>query len=149
MNPPIITTTAATPQDSPIATLAHGMSFSEWENNYALKPPSIVCGSVKGLNNLLLPEPFSSKRKIESTNTCIDLEPKASVSNIQLDRKDSNDAANSQTDAKSKSIKRNSVKKRSSMKGKERSSSANYEADMLNNERLDSVGSMDAIECNE
>ncbi|XP_055304336.1 voltage-dependent T-type calcium channel subunit alpha-1G [Sitodiplosis mosellana] len=150
MNPPIITTTAATPQDSPIATLAHGMSFSEWENNNALKPPSIMCGSVKGLNNLLLPEPFPSKRKIESTttrnaNTCIDLEPKASVSNIKLDRKDSNEAGNNQTGTKSKSTKRNSVKKRSSAKRKDKPSSANYETDMLNNERLDSLGSMDVM----
>lgn len=152
MNPPIITTTAATPQDSPIATLAHGMSFSEWENN-CLKPPSIV-GSVKGLNNLLLPEPYPSKRKIESTsnrntnNTCIDLEPKASVSNIKLDRKDStefrNDGTN-QTGTKSKSTKKSSVKRRSSTKRKEKPSSANYESDMLNNERLDSLGSMDVM----
>lgn len=150
MNPPIITTTAATPQDSPIATLAHGMSFSEWESNYALKPPSIVCGSVKGLNNLLLPEPFPSKRKIESTttrnaNTCIDLEPKASVSNMKLDRKDSNEAGNNQTGTKSKPTKKNSVKRRSSTKRKEKPSSTNYEADMLNNERLDSLGSMDIM----
>lgn len=148
MNPPIITTTAATPQDSPIATLAHGMSFSEWENN-CLKPPSVM-GSVKGLNNLLLPEPYPSKRKIESpsnrnANTCIDLEPKASISNIRLDRKDSIDARNNQTGTKSKSTKKPSIKKRSSTKRKESRSLSTNETDMLNNERLDSLGNMDVM----
>lgn len=150
MNPPIITTTAATPQDSPIATLAHGMSLSEWESN-CLKPPSIV-GSVKGLNTLLLPEPYPNKRKTESTsnrnaNTCIDLEPKASISNIKLDRKDSTEARGecaNQTGTKSKT-KKSSVKKRSSIKRKEKPSTTNYESDVLNNERLDSVGSMDVM----
>lgn len=153
MNPPKITTTAATPQDSPITTLAHGMSFSEWENN-CLKPPSIV-GSVKGLNNSLSPDPYPNKRKIESpsvrnANTCIDLEPKASISNIRLDRKESegrsNDAANNQMGMKSKSsAKKSSVKKGSSIKRKERSSSTNYETDVYNNERLDSLSNMDVM----
>ncbi|XP_031625019.1 voltage-dependent T-type calcium channel subunit alpha-1G isoform X2 [Contarinia nasturtii] len=148
-NPPIITTTAATPQDSPIATLAHGMSFSEWENN-CLKPPSIV-GSVKGLNNLLTPEPYPSKRKIESpsnrnANTCIDLEPKASISNIRLDRKDSTEAGSNQTGTKSKSTKKSSIKKRSSTKRKEsKPLPINYETDMLDSERLDSLSNMDVM----
>lgn len=149
MNPPIITTTAATPQDSPIATLAHGMSFSEWEKD-CLKPPAIM-GSVKGLNNLLLPEPYPNKRKTESTsnrnaNTCVDLEPKASIRNIKLDRKDSTESrndGNNQSDTKSKT--KRSIKKRSSEKRKERPTPANYESEMLNNERLDSVGSLDVM----
>lgn len=151
MNPPMITTTAATPQDSPIATLAHGMSLSEWEKD-CLKPPSIM-GSVKGLNNLLLPEPYPSKRKIENTstrnaNTCIDLEPKASIRNIKLERKDSTEGrndGNNQSDTKSKT--KRSLKKRGSEKRRERPSptTTNYESEMLNNERLDSVGSLDIV----
>lgn len=153
MNPPIITTTAATPQDSPIATLTQGMSLSEWENN-CLKPPSIV-GSVKALNNLLLPEqPYPNKRKLENTssrnaNTAIDLETKASISNIKMERKDSaddrNDGNNQTTGTKSKTKK--SIKKRSSGKRKEKppSSGGNYETDALNNERLDSLGSIDVM----
>lgn len=157
MNPPIITTTAATPQDSPITTLAHGMSFSEWEEKNSLKPPTAI-GSVKGLNNLLTPEPYPSKRKTESTsnrnaNTCIDLEPKASLRNIKLDQ----DGAN-QNDAKSKT--KRSLKKRPSVKRKEKplpsssstaaaaataTATTNYESEMLNNERLDSVGSLDVM----
>lgn len=153
MNPPIITTTAATPQDSPITTLAHGMSFSEWEEKNCLKPPTAI-GSVKGLNNLLTPEPYPSKRKIESTsnrnaNTCIDLEPKASLRNIKLDQ----DGAN-QNDGKSKT--KRSLKKRGSEKRKEKplpsssstaaaATTTNYESEMLNNERLDSVGSLDVM----
>lgn len=152
MNPPIITTTAATPQDSPIATLAHGMSFSEWENNCCLKPPSVV-GSVKALNNLLLPEPYPSKRKMENTSTrnantsSIDLEPKASISNIKMERKDSADSRNGNQTTGTKSKTKKSIKKRSSTKRKEKppSVSGNYETDMLNNERLDSLGSIDVM----
>lgn len=87
MNPPRITTTAATPQDSPISTLAHGASFSDWESN-CLRPPSVM-GSVKALNNLLVPEPYPLKRKLDNSSqrTAVsptDLEAKASVSNIRL-----------------------------------------------------------------
>lgn len=145
MNPPIITTTAATPQDSPITTLAHGSSFSEWENNYCLKPPSVV-GSVKGLNNLLLPEPFPIKRKPENAsarnvNTTIELEPKASISNIKMDtRKDStsNETRSDTGDhTNSKSNTKQSLKKRSSTKRKEKQ---NVVDNILNNERSDSMG---------
>lgn len=143
MNPPIIMTTAATPQDSPIATLAHGVSFNEWENN-CLKPPSIV-GSVKGLNNLLPPEPYPSKRKIENAsirnaNTCIDLEPKASIANIRVDGRESAEANENQTGTKSKTKK--SLKKRSSTK---RHDKPTTEAEMLNHERLDSVSNMEIM----
>lgn len=86
MNPPRIMTTAATPQDSPISTLAHGASFSDWENN-CLKPPSVM-GSVKALNNLLVPEPYPLKRKLDTSSqrtpvSPTDLDAKASVSNIR------------------------------------------------------------------
>lgn len=163
MNPPIITTTAATPQDSPITTLAHGKSFAEWEKD-CLRPPSVM-GSVKGLNNLLPPEPYPNKRKIDSpssnrsANTFIDLESKASLRHIKSDQDGTN-----QNDGKSKT--KRSLKKRPSEKRKEKTSSsrhaavmatatsattapaapaANYETEMLNNERLDSVGSLDVM----
>lgn len=149
MNPPIITTTAATPQDSPITTLAHGMNFSDWENN-CLKPPSVV-GSVKALNNLLLPEPYPTKRKIDnisvrnSGNTSIELESKASLSNIRIDRKDStaNDRSEqNQNQVKSKS--KQSLKKRSSTKRKQQQKrSDSQDADTLNSERFDSIGNLD------
>lgn len=150
MNPPMITTTAATPQDSPITTLAHGMSFGEWENNYCLKPPSVV-GSVKALNNLLLPEPLSNKRKIENasirnanngttTTTTIELEPKASISNIKMENQYKDAGLESRTDANvymdSKTTRKQSVKKRSSTKRKEKS---NRDADSSFNERIDAM----------
>lgn len=150
MNPPIITTTAATPQDSPITTLAHGMSFSEWENNYCLKPPSVV-GSVKALNNLLLPEPLPNKRKIENasmrnvnnattTTTTIELEPKASISNIKMENRYKDAGMENRLDANeymdSKATRKHSVKKRSSTKRKEKS---NRDADSSFNERIDSI----------
>ncbi|XP_037028717.1 voltage-dependent T-type calcium channel subunit alpha-1G isoform X5 [Bradysia coprophila] len=62
-DPPIITTTAATPQDSPNTTLEPGASFRHWESAdleslgksdsipSLLKPPSII-GSYKSLNRI-------------------------------------------------------------------------------------------------
>lgn len=148
MNPPIITTTAATPQDSPITTLAHGMSFTECENNYCLKPPSVV-GSVKALNNLLLPEPFANKRKIENAsirnNTAIELEPKASISNIKIEnRKDGGGSSgelrmdSNEYQSGSRSVSKHSLKKRSSTKRK-----TTRDPDIPNNERIDSIGCAD------
>lgn len=60
-DPPIITTTAATPQDSPNATLEGGASFKDWENldfeqleksssSSLLRPPPIL-GSLKALDD--------------------------------------------------------------------------------------------------
>uniref|UniRef100_A0A182P976 Ion transport domain-containing protein n=1 Tax=Anopheles epiroticus TaxID=199890 RepID=A0A182P976_9DIPT len=59
-DPPIITTTAATPQDSPSGTMESGASFKDWdqadfekyerENSSLLKPPSIL-GSLKTLDD--------------------------------------------------------------------------------------------------
>ncbi|XP_049285506.1 voltage-dependent T-type calcium channel subunit alpha-1G isoform X3 [Anopheles funestus] len=59
-DPPIITTTAATPQDSPSGTMESGTSFKDWdqadfekyerENSSLLKPPSIL-GSLKTLDD--------------------------------------------------------------------------------------------------
>ncbi|XP_053658326.1 voltage-dependent T-type calcium channel subunit alpha-1G [Anopheles marshallii] len=59
-DPPIITTTAATPQDSPNGTMESGTSFKDWdqadfekyerENSSLLKPPSIL-GSLKTLDD--------------------------------------------------------------------------------------------------
>ncbi|XP_062714387.1 voltage-dependent T-type calcium channel subunit alpha-1G isoform X3 [Aedes albopictus] len=60
-DPPIITTTAATPQDSPNATLEGGASFKDWENldfeqleksssSTLLRPPPIL-GSLKALDD--------------------------------------------------------------------------------------------------
>lgn len=154
MNPPIITTTAATPQDSPITTLEHGVSLSDWDNNVQhaqsscsfLKPPSAV-GSIKALNNLLLPEPFPCKKKSESSSrsASIDIEPKASISNIKIDRKDSREmrsASIDTNDGKSSKTKQN-VKKRTSGKRKEKTRSSS-EAEVLNNGRIDSIGSIDA-----
>ncbi|XP_035773976.1 voltage-dependent T-type calcium channel subunit alpha-1G-like isoform X5 [Anopheles albimanus] len=58
--PPIITTTAATPQDSPNGTMDSGASFKDWdqadfekyerENSSLLKPPSVL-GSLKALDD--------------------------------------------------------------------------------------------------
>ncbi|XP_052870084.1 voltage-dependent T-type calcium channel subunit alpha-1G [Anopheles cruzii] len=58
--PPIITTTAATPQDSPSGTMGSGASFKDWdqadferferENSSLLKPPSVL-GSLKALDD--------------------------------------------------------------------------------------------------
>uniref|UniRef100_A0A182J185 Ion transport domain-containing protein n=1 Tax=Anopheles atroparvus TaxID=41427 RepID=A0A182J185_ANOAO len=58
--PPIITTTAATPQDSPNGTMESGASFKDWdqadferyerENSTLLKPPSVL-GSLKALDD--------------------------------------------------------------------------------------------------
>lgn len=156
MNPPIITTTAATPQDSPITTLAHGMSFSEWENNYCLKPPSVV-GSVKALNNLLLPEPLPIKRKIENasirnannattTTTTIELEPKASISNIKMENRYKDAGAESRMDANEymnpKATRKHSVKKRSSTKRKEK---PNRDADLSLNERIDAINDAEIV----
>ncbi|XP_055525696.1 voltage-dependent T-type calcium channel subunit alpha-1G isoform X2 [Wyeomyia smithii] len=61
MEPPIITTTAATPQDSPNSTLNTSASFKDWEctnldplerseNASLLKPPPIL-GSLKALDD--------------------------------------------------------------------------------------------------
>lgn len=150
MNPPIITTTAATPQDSPITTLAHGMSFSECENNYCLKPPSVV-GSVKALNNLLLPEPLPNKRKMENASmrnannattptATIELEPKASISNIKMENRYKDAGLDGRIDTNeymdSKATRKHSKKGRSSTKRKEKS---NRDGDLSFNERIDAI----------
>ncbi|XP_065095461.1 voltage-dependent T-type calcium channel subunit alpha-1G isoform X3 [Ochlerotatus camptorhynchus] len=60
-DPPIITTTSATPQDSPSATLEEGANFKDWENidfeqlekstnSTLLKPPPVL-GSLKALDD--------------------------------------------------------------------------------------------------
>ncbi|XP_055600094.1 voltage-dependent T-type calcium channel subunit alpha-1G isoform X2 [Uranotaenia lowii] len=61
-DPPIITTTAATPQDSPNATLETGITFKDWENidfeqleknsnNTSLLRPPPILGSLKALDD--------------------------------------------------------------------------------------------------
>lgn len=128
------------------------MSFSERENNYCLKPPSVV-GSVKALNSLLLPEPLPNKRKIENasirnannattTTTTIELEPKASISNIKMENRYKDAGIESRMDAMdSKTIRKHSVKKRSNTKRKEKS---NQDADSSFNERVDAINGAEA-----
>lgn len=82
--PPIITTTAATPQDSPSMTLEHGARFSDWEHNQKkssalLKPPSVI-GSIKALNLLSPDLPLNRKKadiSVHHPNTTIDIEQKS------------------------------------------------------------------------
>lgn len=81
VTPPIIMTTAATPQDSPSTTLEHGARFSDWEKyekqqSSLLKPPSVV-GSIKALN-LLSPDLQLNRKKPENRHTTtIDVESTA------------------------------------------------------------------------
>lgn len=122
-------TTAATPQDSPISTLAHGASFSDWENN-CLKPPSVM-GSVKALNNLLVPEPYPLKRKLSDNSnsqrtpiTPTEFEVNASISNIKLSPSASErmraETTYEPANGKSRTGHKQSLKKRSSGKRRPR-----------------------------
>lgn len=116
LNPPKIMTTAATPQDSPISTMGQGANFSDWENN-CLKPPSVM-GSVKALNNLLVPEPYPLKRKLDNnnqraTNSPMELEVNTSMSHTKNTRE-------SISDSTGKHRTKQSLKKRSSGKRKPR-----------------------------
>lgn len=117
-------TTAATPQDSPISTLGHGASFSDWENN-CLKPPSVM-GSVKALNNLLLPEPYPPKRKLDSNNSQratsapMELETKASINNMKTNGRDERMRRATTEESNGKQRTRQSLKKRSSGKRRPR-----------------------------
>lgn len=147
MTPPIITTTAATPQDSP-KTLEQGMSFSDWDNTpkmpSLLRPPSVV-GSVKALNNLLCPDQQpQNKRKMENSinrgSAAIEIETKSSLNNARAEHSDSIKAARPSTgdasEAKTKS-KQCSLKKRSSVKKKKEKSKSESDTEILNNGRMD------------
>lgn len=134
------------------------MSLSEWDaanlqqnTQSLLKPPSVV-GSIKALNNLLLPEPFPRKKgeSVSLRNASIDMEPKASISKI--DRKDSRDSRSASIDINESGSKssaatsakgKTNLKKRSSTKQKSEKARS---SEILNNGRMDSVASIDATQ---
>ncbi|XP_030381070.1 voltage-dependent T-type calcium channel subunit alpha-1G [Scaptodrosophila lebanonensis] len=69
--PPIITTTAATPQDSPSTTLEPGMSFRQWGD---AEPPSSPSPSL-----LKPPNIFTGQRSLDEGIPAIDLIPPSPV----------------------------------------------------------------------
>lgn len=147
MTPPIITTTAATPQDSPSATIEHGLSICDWDKPCLLKPPSIV-GSVKALNHLLTPESHPIKKKLESSvlrsTVPIGAESKSTAVHAKIDGSKSSitDPPDAKAKAKASAAaakKRTSVKKRKD-KGKNES-----ETEVLNNGRISSIDSANKV----
>ncbi|XP_033168961.1 voltage-dependent T-type calcium channel subunit alpha-1G isoform X5 [Drosophila mauritiana] len=81
-DPPIITTTAATPQDSPSTTLEPGMSFRQWgdmeppspPSPSLLRPPNIFTGGQRSLDegipsiDLIPPSPVLSHKPLNILN---------------------------------------------------------------------------------
>lgn len=147
MTPPIITTTAATPQDSPSTTLEHGLSICDWDKPSLLKPPSIV-GSVKALNNLLSPEHHPNKKKLENSvlrsSLPIGAESKSTAVHA---RSDGGKATITETpDAKAKGKGgSSSTKKRTSVKKRRDKGKGESETEVLNNGRIGSIDSTNKI----
>ncbi|XP_041563972.1 voltage-dependent T-type calcium channel subunit alpha-1G isoform X4 [Drosophila elegans] len=81
-DPPIITTTAATPQDSPSTTLEPGMSFRQWgdmeppspPSPSLLRPPNIFTGGQRSLDegipsiDLIPPSPVLAHKPLNILN---------------------------------------------------------------------------------
>lgn len=154
--PPIITTTAATPQDSPSTTLEPGASFSDWEKCQSipslLKPP-IVIGSIKALNSLT-PDQRQNQIKLEvpsnrlTVATPLETELRAFLSVPKPDKESAKSRSTSEiSESKLQSAaKRSSLKKgqRTSVKKKkERNKSESDTEIVLNNGRSDSTGNLD------
>lgn len=160
--PPIITTTAATPQDSPSTTLEPGASFSDWEKCQSipslLKPP-VVIGSVKALNNLTpADQQRQSQIKLEipsnrlTVATPLETELRAFLNVPKSDKegiKSRSTSEISESKLQSSQTKRSSLKKsgnskRTSVKKKrERNKSDSDMEIVLNNGRSDSTGNLD------
>lgn len=145
MTPPIITTTAATPQDSPSATIEHGLSICDWDKPSLLKPPSIV-GSVKALNNLLSPEHHPIKKKLENSvlrsNISIGAESKSTAVHAKIDAAKASMIESPDTKAKGKS---SSIKKRASVKKRKDKGKSDSDTEVLNNGRIGSIDSTNKI----
>lgn len=142
MTPPIITTTAATPQDSPSATLERGLSICDWDKPSLLKPPSIV-GSVKALNHLLSPEHHSIKKKLENSVqrsiVPIGAESKSTAVHVKLDG--SKASMIDSPDAKGKVGAASATKKRASVKKRKDKGKGESDTEVLNNGRIGSIDS--------
>lgn len=147
MTPPIITTTAATPQDSPSTTLEHGLSICDWDKPSLLRPPSIV-GSVKALNNLQSPEHHTNKKKIDNSvlrsNLPIGVESKSTAVHARIDggRASSVDGSDAKAKAKANAT---SAKKRTSVKKRKEKGKTESDTEGLNNSRIGSIDSATKI----
>lgn len=146
MTPPIITTTAATPQDSPSATLEIGLSICDWDKPSLLRPPSIV-GSVKALNNLQSPEHHTNKKKLENSvrsNVAIGVESKSTAVHAKIDggKASMTDGSDAKAKAKANAA---SVKKRTSVKKRKEKGTGESDAEVLNNGRIGSIDSATKI----
>lgn len=140
MTPPIITTTAATPQDSPSTTIEHGLSICDWDKPSLLKPPSIV-GSVKALNSLLSPEHHSNKKKLESSvlRSSIGVESKSTAVHARIDASKASRAESPESKAKAKAAA--AAKKRTSVKKRKDKGKCDSDTEVLNNGRIGSIDS--------
>lgn len=150
MTPPIITTTAATPQDSPSTTLAPGASFSEWEKCQSipslLKPP-VVIGSVKALNNL------TSEQMQHQTKSDTIYNKSVVDTILEVPTFDKLDVVNSKSvpgtsemkPQSTSTTKQSNIKKvtKSSLKKKKDRIRSESEGEVLNNHRTDSIANLE------
>lgn len=153
----MITTTAATPLDSPSTTLEPGASFNDWQKCQSipslLKPP-LVSGSVKALNNFSpSPEQRQSQSKLEvpsnrlSVATPLETELRAFLS-VPRPEKESVKSRSTTEICESKQQqggKRSSLKKgkRSSVKKKKERNKSDSETETVLNNRSDSTSNLD------
>lgn len=155
--PPIITTTAATPQDSPSTTLEPGASFSDWEKCQSipslLRPP-VAMGSAKALNNIAGDQRQSQTKLDVPSNrltvaTPLETELRAFLSVPKPDKDSMKSRSTSEITECKPSIKRSSLKKDKRMsvkRKKERTISDSDTEVVLNNGRSDSTGNLDHLQ---